>query len=295
MADILTSEEKLPVEQSEIVSPSSRGRSPARILWLKLRRNRTAMFGLYTLAVLYAAAILAGFLAPYSYDNVETSLPFHKPMIGDIHIFDREGRLSRPFIYAIVPEDPQLKTYRYDTSTIYPIRFFVRGDSYHILWLVRSNIHLFGVDAPGRIYLFGSDLLGRDMFSRILYGAQVSLSVGIIGIIISTVIGVLVGGLAGYFGGAIDFILMRWVEVLLAIPSLYFILIMRNMFGEGLSSSQVYLIIVIILAFIGWATGARVIRGMVLSIKEREYILAARALGYSDLRIIVRHILPNTF
>jgi peptide/nickel transport system permease protein len=226
------------------------------------------MFGLYTLAVLYAAAILAGFLAPYSYDNGETSLPFHGPMIGDIYIFDQEGRLSR---------------------------YFVRGDSYHKLWLVRSNIHLFGVDAPGRIYLFGSDLLGRDIFSRILYGAQVSLSVGIVGIIISTVIGMLVGGLAGYFGGAIDFILMRWVEVLLAIPSLYFILIMRQMFGEGLSSSQVYLIIVIILAFIGWATGARVIRGMVLSIKEREYILAARALGYSDLRIIVRHILPNTF
>jgi peptide/nickel transport system permease protein len=171
----------------------------------------------------------------------------------------------------------------------------VRGDSYHILWLIRSNVHLFGLDDPGRIFLFGSDIQGRDVFSRILYGAQVSLSVGIVGIVISTAIGMLVGGIAGYFGGAIDFVLMRWVEVLLAFPSLYFILIMRQAFGRGLSSTEVYLIIVIILAFIGWATGARVIRGMVLSIKEREYVLAARALGYSDLRIIVRHILPNTF
>jgi peptide/nickel transport system permease protein len=283
------------VTADDTVSPRTRGRSPSQILWLKLRRNRTAMFGLYTLAVLYASAILAGFIAPYRYDNSHTSAPFHPPMIADIHVFDEEGNLSRPFVYAIVAEDPQLKTYRYDTSKKYPIRFFVRGDSYHILWLIRSNVHLFCLDDPGRIFLFGSDIQGRDVFSRILYGAQVSLSVGIVGIVISTAIGMLVGGIAGYFGGAIDFVLMRWVEVLLAFPSLYFILIMRQAFGRGLSSTEVYLIIVIILAFIGWATGARVIRGMVLSIKEREYVLAARALGYSDLRIIVRHILPNTF
>jgi peptide/nickel transport system permease protein len=291
LASVATGE----VTTDDTVSPRTRGRSPTQILWLKLRRNRTAMFGLYTLAVLYASAILAGFIAPYRYDNSQTSAPFHPPMIADIHLFDEEGNLSRPFVYAIVAEDLQLKTYHYDTSRKYPIRFFVRGDSYHILWLIRSNVHLFGLDDPGRIFLFGSDIQGRDVFSRILYGAQVSLSVGIVGIVISTAIGMLVGGIAGYFGGAIDFVLMRWVEVLLAFPSLYFILIMRQAFGRGLSSTEVYLIIVIILAFIGWATGARVIRGMVLSIKEREYVLAARALGYSDLRIIVRHILPNTF
>jgi peptide/nickel transport system permease protein len=295
MTDLLTGDEKLSVEQSDALLPAARPRSPSRILWLKLRRNRTAMFGLYILAVLYSAAILAGFIAPYKYDTSQTSLPFHPPMIADVHIFDEEGRLTRPFVYAIVPEDPQLRTYRYDTATKRPIRLFVRGDSYHILWLLHSDIHLFGLDEPGRFFLFGSDLLGRDIFSRVLYGAQVSLSVGLVGIIISTAIGMLVGGIAGYFGGVIDFILMRWVEALLAIPSLYFILIMRQMFGRGLSSTEVYLIIVVILAFIGWATGARVIRGMVLSIKEREYVLAARALGYSDLRIIIRHILPNTF
>lgn len=273
---------------------SVRGRSPSQILWLKLRRNRTAMAGLYTLATMYAAAILAGFIAPYKYDNARHDLPFYPPMLARVHIFDEEGHLSRPFVYHLVPVDPQLATYRDDTSRRYPIRFFVGGDSYRILWLVGSNIHLFGVDEPGHIFLFGSDSAGRDIFSRILYGAQVSLSIGIIGIMISTIIGMIVGGVAGYFGGMTDFALMRTVEVVLALPSLYFILILRQLFGTGMSSTQIYLIIVIILAFIGWATEARVIRGMVMSLKEQEYVIAARAMGFSNSRIIIRHILPNT-
>jgi peptide/nickel transport system permease protein len=275
-------------------SPRLQGRSPWQILWLKLRRNRTAMFGLYSLAVLYAAALFAGFLAPYHYDNESHELAHHPPMLTRIHIFDDQGRLSRPFVYGAVLEDMQLRTYHDDTSKRYPIRLLMRGDDYHILWIIKTNVHLFGVDSPGRIFLFGSDNLGRDVLSRILYGGQLSLSIGIVGIIISTVIGMLVGGVAGYFGGVVDFILMRIVEVLLALPSLYFILILRQMFPKGLTSVEIYFIMVIILAFIGWAIEARVIRGMVLSLKEREYVLAARALGFSHARIIVRHILPNT-
>jgi len=273
---------------------SIRGRSPSEILWLKLRRNRTAMIGLYTLVIMYTSAILAGFIAPYSYDNARHDLPFYPPMIARIHIFDEEGHLSRPYVNYLVPVDPQLATYREDTSKRYPLRLFVRGDSYHILWLVKSNFHFFGVEEPGHIFLFGSDKVGQDIFSRILYGAQVSLSIGIVGILISTIIGMIVGGIAGYFGGATDFAIMRIVEVLLALPSLYFILILRQSFGTGMSSVHIYFIIVIILAFIGWATEARVIRGMVMSIKEQEYVIAARAMGFSNARIIIRHILPNT-
>ena len=272
----------------------ARGRSPSRILWLKLRRNRTAMVGLYTLAALYAAAIVAGFLAPYRYDNARHDLPFHPPMLTRIHVIDEQGRLSWPFVYGIVPVDPQLVSYRDDTFQKYPVRFFVRGDSYNILWVISLNIHLFGVEEPGHLFLFGADQMGQDIFSRILYGAQVSLSIGIIGILISTIIGMIIGGVAGYFGGVTDFALMRGVEVLLALPSLYFILILRQLFGTGMSSTEIYLIIVIILAFIGWATEARVIRGMVMSLKEQEYVIAARAMGFSNSRIIIRHILPNT-
>jgi peptide/nickel transport system permease protein len=292
-----------PSKQSDLVGssqdgtrlPRTRGRTPSHILWLKLRRNRTAMLGLYTLAAMYVAAVLAGFFAPYRFDNTRLDLPFHAPMVTRIHLFDDQGRLTRPFVYGIIPLDPQLATYRDDESARYPIRFFTHGENYRMLWLVSSNIHLFGVDEPGHLFLFGSDQLGQDIFSRILYGAQVSLSIGIVGIVISTIIGMIVGGIAGYFGGVTDFALMRTVEVLLALPSLYFILILRQLFGTGTSSVQIYFIIVIILAFIGWATEARVIRGMVMSLKEHEYVIAARAMGFSNSRIIVRHILPNTF
>ena len=268
--------------------------SPWRLGWLKFRQNRTAMFGLGVLTGLYAATFFAGFLAPYRYDNAAHDFPFHPPMISRLHIFDEQGRLQRPFVYGIAVEDTQLKRYREDRSVRYPVLLFARGDEYHILGLLRSRLHLFTVEEPGRLFLFGSDKVGQDLFSRLLYGAQVSLSIGVLGLVISTLLGLVIGGIAGYFGGAIDFLLMRIVEVLLAIPSLYVILILRQSFATSLSSTQIYLLIVILLSFIGWATEARVIRGMVLSIKERDYVVAARALGFGNGRIILRHILPNT-
>jgi peptide/nickel transport system permease protein len=252
------------------------------------------MLGFYILAVLYTAALFAGFLAPYGYDNSLNDMAFYPPMLTRIHVFDENGNFTRPFVYGAVLDDIIVRSYQEDTSQKYPIRFFVRGDHYRILWVIKSNIHLFGVESPGRLYLFGSDNFGRDILSRILFGSQISLTIGIVGILISTVIGMLIGGIAGYFGGLVDFLSMRSVEVLLALPSLYFILILRQLFENKLSSTEMYLIIVIILALIGWATEARVIRGMVLSIKEHEYVIAARALGFSNARIIVRHILPNT-
>jgi peptide/nickel transport system permease protein len=290
-----TAHEAVPEPGGDIVViPRAGDVRPARRIWSKLKRNRAAMIALWFLAVMYAAAAFAGFLAPYSYDDADHNLPFHSPMISRVHVVDDQGRFRRPFVRGATVLNRELAVYGEDSSTAYPIRFFVRGDSYSIFWVVKSNVHLFGVDKPGHIFLLGADELGQDIFSRLLYGAQVSLTVGIVGIIISTSIGMLVGGVAGYFGGRTDFVLMRLVEILLALPALYFILIMRQLFGQGISSTQMYFVIVIILAFVGWATEARVIRGMVLSIKEQEYVIAARALGFSSTRIILRHILPNT-
>jgi peptide/nickel transport system permease protein len=244
---------------------------------------------------MYTAAIFAGFLAPYSFDDADHTLPYHPPMLTRIHLLDREGRLTRPFVYRSEVVNPEIASYQEDTTTPCVIRLFTRGDEYHILGVIPCSIHLFGVDSPGRILLFGSDLVGQDIYSRILYGARISLTIGIVGIVISTIIGMIVGGIAGYFGGAADFLLMRLVEVLLALPSLYFILITRQLFGQkSLSSVQMYFIIIVVLAFVGWASEARVIRGMVLSLKEQEYVVAARAMGFSSPRIILRHILPNT-
>ncbi len=270
-------------------------RSPWQILWLKLRRNRVAMTALWLLVAMYALAIFAGFVAPYTYETQDSYRSFHPPhILGRIHIQDAEGNWRRPFIYGSKLSNPYSKVYEEDTSTIYPIRLFAQGTEYELLWLIPVRTHLFGVDEPGRLYLFGGDQFGRDVLSRILYGGRISLSVGIIGILISTSIGMLIGGVAGYFGGAIDFGLMRLVELILALPSLYLILVLRQSFGADLSSTQLYLIIILILSFIGWASIARVIRGMVLSLKEQEYVIAAQALGFSRMWIVLKHILPNT-
>jgi peptide/nickel transport system permease protein len=153
---------------------------------------------------------------------------------------------------------------------------------------------LFGVDEPAKIYLLGADYRGRDLFSRILYGSRVSLSIGFVGVAVSFSVGMLVGGISGFFGGRTDNLLMRLCEMVMMIPGFYLMLALRAAFPPDLSSVEVYLMIVLIMSFIGWAGLARVIRGMVLSIREKEFVTAAHASGQGSLRIIVRHILPNT-
>lgn len=289
-------------------------RTPWEVLWIKLRKNKAAMMGLSVLILLYATIPIAGFLAPYHYATQNQHYAFHPPMIWSIRVRDEQGNFRRPFVYGSSIVSPTLKIYAEDTSRIYPITFFAQGDEYELLWVIPTTTHLIGVDAsadlatttpaapgqpalseaPTRLFLFGSDLFGRDILSRILYGARISLSVGIIGILISTVIGMLVGGVSGYFGGTIDFVSMRLVELILAVPGLYLILVLRQAFGTNISSTYLYFLIIIILSFIGWASQARVIRGMVLSLKEQEYVVAAQALGFSRFWIVIKHILPNT-
>lgn len=269
------------------------GRSPWQITWSKLRRNRTAMFWGSVLVIMYFVAIFAGFFSPYTYITQMRDHNWHPPQATSVHLWDDDGEFHGPFVYEMTRPDI-FSEFEEDRSKVVPIDFFVRGASYKFMG-IESTLHFFGT-AKGQppVFLLGSDQYGRDILTRIIYGARISLSVGIIGILISMSIGMLIGGLAGYIGGRTDFVLMRVVELILAVPGLYLILTVRQTFGADMPSSQSYFVMVLVLAFVGWAGNARVIRGMVLAIKENEYVVAAEALGLSRIAIIVRHILPNT-
>ena len=256
-------------------------------------RNRLAVSCAYALLTLYAGALFAGFFAPYSFQNEDRSYSYSPPT--PVKIFDNGG-LVVPYVTGtqLTFNEYNARIYVGDPEQKYPVRFFVPGDEYRLLGIFPCRYHLFGVAAPGRIYLLGADARGRDVFSRLLYGAQVSLSIGLIGVLISFAIGLLVGGISGYYGGRIDNFLMRLCEMVMMVPGFYLLLALRAAVPDNFNSLQVYFAIIIILSFIGWAGLARIIRGMCLSLREREYVLAAKGLGLSDVKIIVRHILPHT-
>lgn len=284
-----TSLDLAPGEGMETLPPQS----PWRMFWRQFKRSHLALLGAAVLLVFYTVALFAPFLAPYSQESMDRERFFHPP--HRLHWIDAAGRFhALPFIHPTRLADAGNLVFEEDRSRVVPIRFFVRGAEYRLFGGLRSDRHLFGVEAPYRLFLMGADPSGRDVFSRLLYGSQISLTVGLLGLAISFSIGMLLGGISGYFGGWIDTVIMRSTELLLSIPALYLIIALRGIFPTNLPSEQVYLAIVLILAFIGWASLARIIRGMVLSIRRQEYVAAAEALGMGRLRIIARHILPNT-
>jgi peptide/nickel transport system permease protein len=261
----------------------------------KLRQNTLAFISLIVLVVLYAGAAFAGFLSTYHYDNEAREYSYAPPT--RIHWYDRETGRIGPYVcrYDASFDEYYRRVYTEDCSRRYPVRILARGDDYRLLGLFRTNIHLLGVDPEARLYLLGADARGRDLLSRVLYGARVSLSVGLIGALISFVIGLLVGGISGYLGGRIDSAIMRICEMMMMVPGFSLMLALRAALPPNLSSAQIYMAIVIILSFIGWAGIARIIRGMTLSLRERDYVLAARTQGLNDFHIVRRHILPHTF
>lgn len=278
--------------------------SPARLAWRRLRRNRSAIIGATILAVMYLITTFGSFVEPYDPGERNYAQTNHPPMLP--RFVDEKGKFHfRPFVFGMRMVDPMRQKYEFDLKQRYPIYFFVKGFPYKLWGFIPMDRHLFGIDAPEteRFALFGTDAVGKDVFSRVIQGGKVSMSIGLIAIAISLVIGMSMGGIAGYFGGWIDTIIMRVVEFLLSIPTLYLIIALRAFFqtktvfgigGATITSTQMYIIIIVILSLIGWAGQARVIRGMVLSIKEQDFVTAERAMGATVPRIIARHILPNT-
>ena len=266
-------------------------------------KNKLSRVALFVLVLLYFSVIFAPFFAPYPYDDDDvlhsyappTKIHFLNLSAGGGSALGGENRHIGPFIYRQTYEVNEYyqRIYQEDKSKIYPIKFFTKGFKYKFLGLWETDRHLFGV-GEGKIYLLGADLKGRDIFTRILYGGRISLSIGLIGAAISLFIGLIVGGLSGYFGGRVDNFTMRICEMVMMIPSFYLMLALRASFPPNLTSTQVYLLIIVILSFIGWASTARIIRGMAISLRENEYVYAAKAIGLSHFKIIIRHILPHT-
>lgn len=282
------------VSASSAVNLPPAARSPWKIAMRRLRRHKLAIAGLIVLVILYLMALFADFVAPYRYDSEDRERPFMSP--DRIRFRDEKGFTFRPFIYTRTTElHLGERIEKIDTTTRHYIKFFAKGEKYRFLNVVSCRIHFFATDAPSGIHLLGTDWNGRDIFSRICHGARISLTIGLIGVFISFTLGLVIGGISGYFGGWTDTILMRVVELLMAFPAFYLLLSLTAALPRDLTSTQRYILIVVILSFLGWPGLARVIRGMVLSLKEEEYALAARAVGAGSFKIITKHILPNTF
>lgn len=261
----------------------------------QLWKDKFARIALVVLGVIYFALLFADFIAPYTKDFSDRTMAYVPP--SKIFTIDENGKFSMPYTYNYKREfDAQeLKiVYTLDRSQKHYVKFFAKGQKYKFLGLIPMKRHLVTTDESGRLYLLGTDINGRDVFSRILFGGRISMTIGFLALFVLFPIGLLYGGIAGYFGGKTDMIMMRFAEAVMSIPSFYLLIILASILPSGMTSVQRFMLIVVILALIGWAGFARVVRGMVLSIKNQEYIQAAKSIGASRLRIIVKHILPQT-
>lgn len=250
----------------------------------------------WTVLTLFGVIVLFGdFIAPYDHTSQSRTVPSAPP--SAIRFFDESGEFHiRPFIYRQKFVDPLSRVYEVDTLTRYSLRLMVAGDRYLLLGMFPAQTHLFGVeikDGAPRVQLLGTDELGRDRFSRLLRAIRFSLLVCPIGALLAWLLGVAVGLTSGFAGSSTDSALMGIADTMLALPALVLILAARAAFPLELPPMRAAFLLIVIFAAVGWAETARLTRGLVRSIKEREYILAARSMGLTDARIMLRHILPN--
>lgn len=277
-----------PDEQQKKVS---RWRRTARYA----RRRKSFVAGLCIVVLFYAVAIFADFLAPYDYRLQTRNEPAAPP--STIRFVDASGSFHlRPFIYASRMVDPLERRYEEDPRAAYPLALLTKGYSYRLFGLFQTSRHLFGLESEpdaARVHLLGTDSIGRDRFSRLLMASRFSLVVGPLGTLLASALGIFIGCVAGFGGRLVDAVLMRAADAMMALPSLVLVLAARAAFPDKLPPARAALLMITIFIAVGWAEMARLARGLVLSLRQREFVLAAESLGLSRMRILFRHILPN--
>jgi peptide/nickel transport system permease protein len=262
-----------------------------KLVKARFMKNRLAVVGLIMVVIVYILAISCRFLAPYDPVKSNPDLRYFPPQ--KIHLI-HDGKFIGPFVYGIIEGyDPvtYIQIYEENRDEVNLIKWFIRGDSYKFMGFFPGDIHLFGVER-GSIHLFGMDRIGRDLFSSCLVGAEVSSSVGFIGVAISFIIGLVLGGLSGYLGGWVDTIIQRITDFIISIPTLPLWMVLAAAVPPNWPVLRVYIIIVIILSFVGWTGLARTVRSKFLSLKNEEYVKAARIAGTPTIWIIMRHMVP---
>jgi peptide/nickel transport system permease protein len=268
--------------------------SQFQLMWWKFRKHRLALIGTALLAIFVFIALFAEFLSPYAPGARTPNYLYGGPQV--LHFRDAENKFHlRPFTYALTAAmDPEtfLLEVKEDTSEPWPVYFFVKGDSYKMWGLFETDIHLFGVK-QGHLHLLGTDQLGRDILSRLFHATRTSLTIGLVGLFISFFLGLIIGGISGFFGGGIDDAIQRFIEFIRSIPTLPLWMALAAALPREWSPQRVYFTITILLGLLGWTHLARRVRGKLLSLREEDFVVAARLAGSSNARIIARHLLPS--
>jgi len=284
----------IPVKQKQV------SQSYWSLVWWKFRRNRVALIGGIILVAFYVSFVFVPeFVSPYALEHISDYVEA-KPT--RIHFVDQNGKFHiQPFVYGMtrkIDVVARTRTYVEDTTVMYPISLFVHGDAYKLLGFIPTDLHLYGVDQKSDpkaiILLMGSDALGRDWFTRIMIGGRLSMMIGLIGQIMTIIFGTVLGVASGFYGGTIDLVIQRTTEFLSAIPDIPLFMALAAAIPTFWTPIAVYFMLTVILSFVRWGGLARQVRGLILSLREREYALAAKSAGASDSRIMFRHLLPGT-